>query len=51
MPNLSGRPAQSQTDAMHNLAVLHARFEPEYSMIIKFGCNLKLMIWKMVFGK
>jgi len=33
MLNLSGRSVQSQTDAAHNFAVLHARFMPEYSMV------------------
>ena len=33
MPNLGGRFAQSQTEAMHSFAVLHAHFDPEYSLL------------------
>jgi len=32
MPTQSGQSAQFNTDAMHNLAVLHARFEAKYSL-------------------
>ena len=32
MLNKGGRSAQSQTDVMHNSAILHARFEEEYSV-------------------
>jgi len=42
MPNLSRRSAQSQTDAAHNLTVLHACFMLKYSKrIIKVIDTLK----------